>query len=203
MPTVKFRHSMLKTDLEKLFRVDCSRDTSALQKIFTLLFGYGFHAICVYRFGRLIDRYFNKPHLFPVYFILQAIAAFLRASVNLFYGIYIDKNARIGCSFYIGHFGSIYIGPAIIGDNCSVHQSVTVKSAAGKAGSKRTILGNNIWIGAHSSISEGVRISDGVTVAAGTMVISDIEKSNALIMGNPGRIILKFYSNTHLMGTAP
>jgi len=37
------------------------------------------------------------------------------------------------------------------------------------------ILGNDVWIGAHSVILPGVKIGDGAIIAAGSVVNSDVE----------------------------
>ncbi len=39
---------------------------------------------------------------------------------------------------------------------------------------KSTIIGNDVWIGAHSKIKTGVKIGDGVIIAMGSVVVKDV-----------------------------
>lgn len=50
------------------------------------------------------------------------------------------------------------------------------------------IVGNDVWIGAKSTIMSGVKISDGSVVAAGSLVTKDVPPY-AIVGGNPAKII--------------
>lgn len=39
---------------------------------------------------------------------------------------------------------------------------------------KRTVIGNDVWIGAHSVVKAGIQIGDGAVVGAGSVVTKDI-----------------------------
>lgn len=53
------------------------------------------------------------------------------------------------------------------------------------------VIGNNVWLGANSTILPGVTIGDHVVIGAGSVVTKDIP-ANSLAAGNPCRIIRKF-----------
>lgn len=53
----------------------------------------------------------------------------------------------------------------------------------------KIIVGNNCFIGAHSTIMYGVTLADNVIVAAGSVVTKSINESNVIIGGNPAKII--------------
>lgn len=55
-------------------------------------------------------------------------------------------------------------------------------------GKNAPIIGNNVNIGANVCIIGGIRIGDNVDIGAGTVVVKDIP-DNAVVVGNPGRII--------------
>lgn len=53
---------------------------------------------------------------------------------------------------------------------------------------KRTIIGNDVWIGSRVIIMQGVKISDGAIIGAGSVVTRDIPPY-AVVAGVPARII--------------
>lgn len=53
---------------------------------------------------------------------------------------------------------------------------------------KRTIIGNDVWIGARATIKEGVTIGDGAIIGMGSIVTKDIP-AYAIAVGNPAKPI--------------
>ncbi|WP_157982134.1 CatB-related O-acetyltransferase [Oceanicella sp. SM1341] len=49
-------------------------------------------------------------------------------------------------------------------------------------------VGNDVWIGAHSTIKAGVTIGDGAVVAGGSNVVKDVP-AYAIVAGNPARVL--------------
>lgn len=65
---------------------------------------------------------------------------------------------------------------------------------AGKPTDRRTDdqkieIGSHVWIGSNVSVLKGAAIPDGCVVAAGSVVTSKFDAKNALIAGNPARVI--------------
>ena len=52
----------------------------------------------------------------------------------------------------------------------------------------RTVIGNDVWIGAHAQIKSGITIGDGAIVGAGAVVTKDVP-SYAIVGGVPARLI--------------
>jgi acetyltransferase-like isoleucine patch superfamily enzyme len=50
------------------------------------------------------------------------------------------------------------------------------------------VIGNDVWIGAHAVINGGVRIGDGVVIAAGAVVTRDVEPYK-IVGGVPAAVI--------------
>ena len=50
------------------------------------------------------------------------------------------------------------------------------------------IIGNDVWIGANSIITSGVRVNDGAIVAAGSVVTKEVPM-NAVVGGVPAKVI--------------
>jgi carbonic anhydrase/acetyltransferase-like protein (isoleucine patch superfamily) len=57
---------------------------------------------------------------------------------------------------------------------------------------KRTIIGNDVFLGVHSVIMPGVVIEDKVIVAAGSIVTKSIP-SGSIVGGNPAKIIGSYH----------
>lgn len=53
---------------------------------------------------------------------------------------------------------------------------------------KRTIIGNDVWIGSRVTIMQGVRISNGAVIGAGSVVTKDVPPY-AIVAGVPAKII--------------
>jgi acetyltransferase-like isoleucine patch superfamily enzyme len=58
-----------------------------------------------------------------------------------------------------------------------------------KERANRIEIGDSVWIGANSTILRGSVIPDGCVVAAGSRVSSAFSIKNALIAGNPARVV--------------
>ncbi len=52
------------------------------------------------------------------------------------------------------------------------------------------VIGNNVWVGANTTILPGVTIGDNVVIAAGSVVVKDIPKDH-VALGNPCKVVRK------------
>jgi len=67
---------------------------------------------------------------------------------------------------------------------------------------KKTVVGNDVWIGARSMILDGVRLGDGAVVAAGAVVTKDVP-AYSIVGGVPAKEIRKRFDDEvieHLQG---
>ena len=53
---------------------------------------------------------------------------------------------------------------------------------------KRTVLGNDVWIGSHVLIKGGVKVGHGAVIGAGAVVVNDVPPY-AIVGGVPAKII--------------
>jgi acetyltransferase-like isoleucine patch superfamily enzyme len=65
------------------------------------------------------------------------------------------------------------------------------------ADKKKTIIGNDVWIGAHSIIMGGVRLGDGAVVASGSVVTKDVADYE-IVGGNPAKPIHKRFTDDQI-----
>ena len=104
-------------------------------------------------------------------------------NVEIFPGTNVDRgtinNTIIGNDVKIDHM--CHIGHnSIIGDNSIITANVTICGSA--------IIGKNVWIGVGSKILNKITIGDNVYIGLGAVIIKDVP-NNAVVVGNPGRII--------------
>ena len=110
-------------------------------------------------------------------------------------GLKVGDNSNIGPYSYIGCSGFISIGDNVmISPRVSLfaenHNFSSKKIPMKEEGvTKRDItIGNDCWIAANSTVLAGVKIGDGVIVAAGSVVTKNVEPFT-IVAGNPAKII--------------
>jgi maltose O-acetyltransferase len=108
-------------------------------------------------------------------------------------------NITYGKSFHT-NYGCVIIdaGKVTMGDEVMFGPGVHIytvirpvdmtKRSAGFESSKPVTIGNQVWVGGHSTICPGVHIGSNVVIGAGSVVVNDIP-DNAIAMGNPCEVI--------------
>ncbi|MBD3923141.1 serine acetyltransferase [Nocardioides cavernae] len=155
-----------------------------------------FRVVASYRFDRATRQYHAEHRIkgLPA----RVFAAFWHRRVMNIHHADIDPRAQIGPGLLLMHHTGVFIGPAVIGDNCVLHHNVTIgqRVASGNQGVPR--LGNDVWIGPGATITGDVTIGDGATISAGSVVSRDVP-ARALVAGNPGRVIASDYDNSAML----
>lgn len=107
----------------------------------------------------------------------------------------------VGDDTWIGPYGLIFVNPlgsVSIGSRCDIAPEVSFITGSHVIGDKHRRAGKGIavpiviedgcWIGARVTILAGVRIGEGVVVAAGAVVTQDLP-SHSLCGGVPARVL--------------
>lgn len=125
-----------------------------------------------------------------------------KASVSAFAKIKAPAPVRIGARTDIGSGCFIGGGSAgiEIGDDCLISPNVSIIGVnyrydrtdmtfheQGRV-SKGVRIGNNVWLGAGAVILDGAQLGNGVIVAPNSVVSGKVP-DNAIIQGNPGKVI--------------
>ena len=104
-------------------------------------------------------------------------------------GIDIHPGATIGNNFFIDHGIGVIIGEtAIIGDNCTIYQGVTLGGTGKQTGKRHPTIGNNVMISAGAKVLGNITIGDNTKIGAGSVVLKDIPE-NSTVVGVPGRVV--------------
>lgn len=62
---------------------------------------------------------------------------------------------------------------------------------------KRTVIGNDVWIGTHVLIKGGIKIGTGAVIGMGSVVTKDVEPYT-IVAGNPAKVIRKRFSDDEI-----
>lgn len=196
--------NILKEDFRHLCAIEAPSlkgNLSSYLRFITRVFpkAYGFHILLTYRFYRF-SCFLAKKQYFYIGMPLKYLTLLLHKIIESLYDIHLSLNAEIAEGFYIGHFGGIHIGCCRIGRWCNINQQVKIAATTCPSYQhSQVVIGDRVWVGAHSIIECGVIISSGVTIAAGTHVTKDIPAS-VLVAGASCRILQKNYDNSFLLG---
>jgi serine O-acetyltransferase len=151
------------------------------------LLAQGFWALQVYRFGHARYQY-QSPFIRWPWAIAHTILSKL---CELFFGIFIGPKANIGQRLVIEHFGCIIIhGNAVIGDDCTIRQGVTIGNRHMNAPLEAPVLGSHVHVGAGAKLLGNIQIGDNVDIGANAVVIKDVP-AHHIAVGVPATIKAK------------
>lgn len=135
----------------------------------------------------VIDKNIKKSKIIKLYYLykIKKSDAFNNASMgtNLGFGAYFKTPPHLP-----HHLNGIIVAPnAIIGENCTIFQQVTIgQDENGNA----PIIGDNCYIGTGAKIIGNITIGNNVKIGANAVVVKDVP-SNCTVVGVPGKIIKK------------
>ena len=192
------RTQLFRADREKYYKITFGSTRPPLTKRMLLwLFNPAFHCVMAYRFGGWSSRLYRRNKLLGLPFKLAYVP--LGMWMKALYQMNME-DATFGPGLYIGHIGTIYIGPTVIGANCSLTHNVTIGIGQSEGSIGLPSIGDNVWIGTGATISGAITIGNGVTVANGS-ILSRSVPDGCLVAGNPGRVVLRDYDNSRLFGS--
>lgn len=104
-------------------------------------------------------------------------------------GIEIHPGAEIGENFFIDHGNVVIIGEtAVVGNNVTLYQGVTLGGTGKEHGKRHPTIGDNVMISAGAKIIGSFRIGENSKIGAGSVVIEEVPP-NCTVVGVPGRIV--------------
>lgn len=174
--------SALKADIGRTyFYARGGRVSKSLQCVRTP----GVHAVVVLRFGQWAR---SLPLLFrivldPIYFVLNLL-------IQVMWGIEIPRATLVGPGLFIGHFGGITISAsAVLGNNCSVSQNVTigVSGTGDKLGVP--VIGDDVYIAPGARLFGKITIGNNVKIGANAVIFKSLP-DNCIAVLDPGFRIL-------------
>jgi serine O-acetyltransferase len=156
------------------------RDPAARSMLEVVLCYSGFHAIWMYRVNHWLWR-----HGF------WTLARWLSQVARLATGIEIHPAAQLGRRVFIDHGMGVVIGEtAIVGDDVTLYQGVTLGGTGKEKGKRHPTIGNNVVIGAGAKVLGNIRVGDNCRVGAGSVVLRDVAHDSTVV-GVPGHVIFR------------
>ena len=165
--------------LSEMLKTIRERDPAARSNIEILLTYPGLHALGLHRIASwLYSRNFRLPAR-----LVSHLGRFLT-------GVEIHPGATIGRRFFIDHGMGVVIGEtAVIGDDVTMYQAVTLGGTGKQSGKRHPTLGNRVIVGVGAKILGDVRIGDGAKIGGGSVVLKDVP-AYATAVGVPARTVL-------------
>jgi serine O-acetyltransferase len=121
---------------------------------------------------------------------LHWLGRFISHICRVLTGIEIHPGASIGRRVFIDHGMGVVVGEtAVIGDDCTIYQGVTLGGTSLYRGAKRhPTLGRGVVIGAGAQVLGGFDVGDGAKIGSCAVVVKPVP-AGATAVGNPARII--------------
>ena len=110
-------------------------------------------------------------------------------------GIEIHPGARIGKGLFIDHGNGVIIGEtAILGDNVTLYQGVTLGGTGKEQGKRHPTIGNNVMISAGAKVLGSFTIGDNSKIGAGSVVLEEVPPGSTVV-GVPGHVVKRTKQN--------
>jgi serine O-acetyltransferase len=169
-------------ELGRSFRADLAavfdRDPACARYLEPLLYFKGFHALVTHRFAHALLKAGRRD-----------FALYLQSQSSRIFGVDINPAARIGDGIMLDHGTGIVVGEtAVIGDNCSILQGVTLGGTGKESGDRHPKIGNNVLIGAGANVLGNIRVGDCSLVAAGSVVLQEVPPKTT-VAGVPAKVV--------------
>lgn len=168
--------SSIREDIAGVFE----RDPAAKSRLEVFLCYSGLHAIWFYR----INHWLWNHRFYLLGRWLSQVARFLT-------GIEIHPGAEVGRRLFIDHGMGVVIGEtAVIGDDVTLYQGVTLGGTGKEHGKRHPTLGDNVVVGGGAKILGNITVGNNCRVGAGSVVLRDVPEDSTIV-GVPGHIIFR------------
>ena len=133
---------------------------------------------------RLAHKLYKKGHYFGARWVSQ------RAVRKT--GIEIHPGAVIGSGFFIDHGNGVIIGEtAVIGNNVTLYQGVTLGGTGKEQGKRHPTIEDNVMISAGAKIIGSFTVGENSKIGAGSVVLEAVPP-NSTVVGVPGRVVRRY-----------
>jgi serine O-acetyltransferase len=187
VPAEFIRHTYLdviarEPSIGTAFRADIlatlDRDPACTRLVEPVLYFKGFHAISTHRLAHVL--WISGR---------QDLALYLQSRSSEVFQTDIHPAARIGKGIFLDHATGLVVGStAVIEDDVSMLQDVTLGGTGNEVGERHPKIGHGVLIGAGAKILGNIEIGHCVRIAAGSVVLRSVPP-NKTVAGVPARVV--------------
>lgn len=156
------------------------RDAACVSAVAPFLLFKGYHALQTYRFAHgfwLRGRRFD--------------ALLLQSRMSQAFAVDIHPACVIGSGVFIDHGTAVVVGEtAVIEDNVSILQSVTLGGTGKEKGDRHPKVRSGVLIGAGAKVLGNIEVGEGAQVGAGSVVLRAVP-AHRTVAGVPATIVGK------------
>jgi serine O-acetyltransferase len=154
------------------------RDPACERFIEPILYFKGFHAIQTHRIAHAMWQAGRHD-----------LALYLQSRSSEVFQTDIHPQARIGRGIFLDHATGLVVGStAVIEDNVSLLQDVTLGGTGKEQGDRHPKVRQGVLIGAGAKILGNIEIGQCARVAAGSVVLKSVPR-NTTVAGVPARVV--------------
>ncbi len=154
------------------------RDPAVEDFSIPLLYLKGFHAIQIYRVAHWLWSENRVP-----------LALYLQNRSSELFGVDVHPAARIGKGIMFDHATGVVVGEtAIIEDNVSLLQGVTLGGTGKDCGDRHPKIREGVMIGAGAKVLGNIEIGTGAKIGAGSVVLEPVP-AHTTVAGVPARVV--------------
>jgi serine O-acetyltransferase len=165
---------MVEADLRAVFE----RDPACKGYVQPFLFFKGFLALQTHRVAHWL---WNEGR--------ETMAFYLQSRMSEIFQVDIHPATRIGSGVFIDHGTGIVVGEtAVIGDDVSMLQGVTLGGTGAERGDRHPKVGKGVLLGAGAKVLGNITIGDYAKVASGSVVLKPVP-AGCTAAGVPARLV--------------
>ncbi|NRB37118.1 MAG: serine O-acetyltransferase [Pseudomonadales bacterium] len=162
--------------------ISAVRDRDSACDTYSMPFLYfkGFHALQSYRIAHWL--WTNGR---------ESLALYFQHRISMVYGVDIHPAAKLGHGIMLDHATGVVIGEtAVVGNNVSIMQSVTLGGTGKEHGDRHPKVGDGVLISCGAKVLGNIQIGEGAKVGAGSVVLQDVPP-HTTVAGVPAKVIGK------------
>jgi serine O-acetyltransferase len=161
-------------DLKAVFE----RDPACKGYVQPFLFFKGFLALQTHRVAHWLHREGR-----------ETLAFYLQSRTSELFQVDINPATRIGRGVFVDHGTGIVIGEtAVIGDDVSMLQGVTLGGTGAERGDRHPKIGKGVLLGAGAKVLGNIKIGDYAKIASGSVVLKEVP-AGCTAAGVPARLV--------------
>jgi serine O-acetyltransferase len=165
---------LIREDVQCVFE----RDPAATSRAMVLLCYPGLHAVWAHHVHHWL---WCKGYRF--------LPRLMSQITRFWTGVEIHPGARLGRRVFIDHGMGVVIGEtAIVGDDVTLYQGVTLGGTGKQVGKRHPTLRDGVFVGNNANILGDITIGENSRVGAGSVVVRDVPPDSTVV-GVPAHIV--------------